>query len=309
MLPIIFPNIEHREQIANGSQADGQLCWTCGSCDFECPVNNATNRLRPQKIVRMASLGMLNELLHHPALWYCLSCRRCWQICPNAVKPAVLIEYLRRESIRARIVSADAIVRYRKLFARFHRIRWHAVTLILKGELKSITDRQWHDWLHTPVSAPSRTITLAAINHRKAELGEIPIDTRLSACFTCGECSSACPIACERDVFDPRTIFRMANLSLTDKLLTSPSIWLCVGCGRCSEACSQLVDGRNMILALRNLAFESGAVDPEFPSRLAQADRIVYARFLDAVDDVMGLHLDRHHYDLDDRSPSNRGHA
>jgi len=65
----------------------------------------------------------------------------------------------------------------------------------------------------------------------------------MSSCFTCGECSSSCPVAVERSAFDPRFIFRMVNLGLAEELLLSPSIWLCVQCGRCTEACSQLVDG------------------------------------------------------------------
>ena len=290
----VIPNMIHRNKIATAALADGHLCWTCGSCDFECPVNNATNRLRPQKIVRMASLGMFDELLQLPELWYCVSCRRCWQVCPNSVKPARLIEYLRHESISTNIIPSEALARYRTLFARFQRIRWHVAALSLKAELTSISDRQWQDWLQKPVFPTSRTIKIRALSRRVAVFGGIHHNARTNACFTCGACSSACPVACEKSIFDPRTIFRMANLGQAEELLRSPSIWLCIACGRCIEACSQLVDGRGLIEALRVLALESGVVDSGFSYRLKQADRLIYARLLDEVDTVFKFHRYSH---------------
>ena len=52
-----------RKSIGSGAKTDINLCWTCGACDAECPVNLATGRLRPQAIVRMANLGLLEELI------------------------------------------------------------------------------------------------------------------------------------------------------------------------------------------------------------------------------------------------------
>jgi heterodisulfide reductase subunit C len=79
----LIPSLELRKLIESRAFALSSLCWTCGSCDLECPVNRATNRLRPQKLVRMANLGMLEELLGLPEIWYCLNCRRCMMTCPT----------------------------------------------------------------------------------------------------------------------------------------------------------------------------------------------------------------------------------
>ena len=106
-------------RIESESRAGIRCCWTCGSCDFECPVNIATGRLRPQKIVRMAAIGMLDELLDLPEIWYCLTCRRCAQICPNAVSPAAVIAYIRREMVSSGRISWETVQRYRDLFYRF----------------------------------------------------------------------------------------------------------------------------------------------------------------------------------------------
>ena len=103
-----------RKSIGSGAKTNTNLCWTCGSCDPECPMNVATGRLRPQKIVRLANLGLLEELMDLPAIWYCLTCRRCSQACPNAVKPSAIIEYIRMEMISRGLISWDSFQQYRK---------------------------------------------------------------------------------------------------------------------------------------------------------------------------------------------------
>ena len=79
------------------------------------------------------------------------------------------------------------------------------------------------------------------------------ISVQGQACFTCSDC---CPIVSGNDVFDPQRIIRMTNLGLTDKLLSSPFIWLCLGCQRCADACSQNVSGHTIIRRLQMQAME-----------------------------------------------------
>jgi len=288
------PDAGHRKLIEQGAQADINRCWTCGSCDFECPVNVATGQLRPQKIVRMANLGMLDELLYEPAIWYCLTCRRCLQICPNTVKPSELIAHIRRISMKRNIISTEKNRAYRTLFERFQRVRNHAVVMSFHGKLNSISDRQWCDWLLTPVSESRRKICFKSTESSSNGDFKSYNSSRAAACFTCGECSSACPVSCERSVFDPRTLFRMVNLGLTDELLSSPAIWLCLDCGRCTSACSQLVDGREIIRRLKADAIQRGIIDRNFFPRLEQANRLVYNRWLQEVDAVFGFNGSAH---------------
>lgn len=278
------PDLKVREQIERGAHANSNLCWTCGSCDFECPVNLATGRLHPQKIVRMATFGFVEDLLNLAEVWYCLTCRRCLQICPNAVKPAVLIDYLRREALRRGIVTLSTTRRYRTLYECFQRVRWHAAAYCVDNRLESLEGRRWRQWLESPPPAGNAIHPAFFDNGLAAAAG-----AHISACFTCGECSSACPVAAGRDVFDPRALFRMANLGMIEDLIASPAIWLCISCGRCAEACSQKVDGVKMIGNLRALALERGEVDCDFPHRLEQANRLIYTRFLDEIDALFGF--------------------
>ncbi len=285
----LLPDPGNRKKIDIGAKADISRCWTCGSCDFECPINIATGRLRPQKLVRLANLGQIDELLYLPEIWYCLTCRRCRQICPNTVQPSEVIAYIRQKVLKKNIISVNALHAYQMLFARFQRVRSQLVTECLQGDLEAISDRQWCKWLLSPVAQSNKVITETNTERRSDNHRTLTEAAHADACFTCGECSSSCPVACERSVFDPRAIFRMAHLGLVEELLHSPSIWLCIDCGRCTEACSQLVDGRQLIRRLKDLAIEKGVVDSSFFLRLRRAHRLVYGRWLDEVDALFGF--------------------
>jgi heterodisulfide reductase subunit C len=283
------PQPRPRYLIDFGTHANMALCWTCSTCDSECPVNIATNRLRPQKLLRLANLGFLDELMTLPEVWYCLTCRKCNRVCPNQVKPESVIQFVRRESLRCNLMRHSVFQQYQGLFQRFQRVRWRAVQACYQGELEALSDSRWKAWLDTPVMDLARSIVYAKLFNGSPAFRRSAADSKLANCFTCGECSSACPVSGERSAFDPRYLFRAINLGLQEELLHSPSIWLCIGCGRCSEACSQLVDGRGMIAALQEQALETGAVDADFRGRLTRANKIIFPRLLESIDDLLGL--------------------
>ena len=277
-------NSDLRQVIQKATLADSTMCWTCSSCDSECPVEIATNRLRPQRIVRFANLGLIDELIALPEIWYCLTCRRCNRVCPNLVKPETLIRYARAEAVRRGVVSLAAATAYYDLFRRFQRVRWHVASRCLHGNVAPPSDADWQRWLRTPI--PDATAPVPFVNLFK---GSKPFRTAAGAagvadCFTCGECSSACPVSGERSAFDPRFIFRLVNLGLQEELLQSPSIWLCLECGRCTDACTQKVDGCLMIARLRELAIREGKVSDDFVLRLRQAQQPVFMRLVDEID-------------------------
>ena len=286
----IAPRWEIRRTLAEASAAEIDLCWTCGACDNGCPVCLATGRLRPQRTVRMAVYGLREELMALPDIWYCLSCRRCLQGCPNRVKPFELHRHLRIEALRCGILAQDFLDAYHRLFAEFQRVRWRSAAHCLTGSLDPMTDQTWYHWLKRPLHhALYRPVALGEKN-ASVPLSKPEVLLNGQACFTCSECSGCCPIVCDGDVFDPQRIIRMANLGLADELLKSPAIWLCLGCQRCSEACSQTVSGYDIIRQLQRQAIAMGYVDAGLPQRLLAADRIIYPKFIDEIDTLIGLH-------------------
>jgi heterodisulfide reductase subunit C len=286
MVSIIDPGIRKKIEQATGAAA--AMCWTCSSCDAECPMNIATNRLRPQKVVRLANLGMAEELISLPEIWYCLTCRRCNRVCPNLVKPETVIRYARAAALQCGAVGHQTLRKYQALFQHFQRARWHMARRCRDGEPGPVTDALWRAWNESPLALPDGPVAYAKLFKGSLRFREAALEARSANCFTCGECSSACPVAGEPGAFDPRFIFRMANLGLVEELLRSPTIWLCLQCERCTDACSQLVDGCRMIAGLRELAVHEGFVDPGFPRRFAEAQKPLYARLAAGIDALFG---------------------
>jgi heterodisulfide reductase subunit C len=278
-----------RLRIEQATNAESTMCWNCSSCDAECPVEIATNRLRPQRIVRFANLGLFEELIASPEIWYCLTCRRCSKICPNLVKPETLVRYARAAAVRCGAVTYETVRAYYDLFRRFQRVRWHSVNHCLRRAGSPISDARWYSWLDTPIPFPTGSISSQSLFHGNRPFRQAAKGADMSRCFTCGECSSACPVAGERSTFDPRFIFRMVNLGLAEELLMSPSIWLCVQCGRCTEACPQRVDGCAMIASLRELAVREGKVQEGFVRGVRDAQRQIYVRLLNEIDELLDL--------------------
>jgi len=288
MLTYTIPDRTLRKTIESNAHAQANLCWTCSTCDSECPVYLATGRLRPQKIVRMANLGFLDDLLSLPEIWYCLTCKRCNYVCPNLVKPASIISFSRQEALRSNLLPWEVFLRYRDFFSRFQRVRWHTAEQCLKGDVESISHELWHDWLETPIDGLRGDILFADLSPSRAFKSAADNSTT-AACFTCGECGNACPIFFERSVFDPQWIFRMVNLGLEEEILKSPSIWLCLACQRCTEACGELVSGDLIIRRLQELALEEGIVDKGFPFRWKRAQKAIYPLYIKEINSLLGF--------------------
>lgn len=111
---MLTPDAGLRKLIDRGARADINRCWTCGSCDFECPVNSATGQLLPQKIVRMANFGMLDELLNSPTIWLCLDCGRCTVACSQLVDSRAIARRLKDDAIQKGIIDRNFLERLKQ---------------------------------------------------------------------------------------------------------------------------------------------------------------------------------------------------
>jgi len=281
---LIKPNPRAFKAIVGAVQADLELCFTCQTCLAACPVNRATNRLSPLKLVRLANFGLLDELIRLPEIWYCLRCNSCGQGCPMKVKPGVLIRFLRREALFRHIFSDETIRHYTGLLAGLSRARWHLADWCRRDQPQDLPADRWRGlWEKPPVPWTERTKIREGLGHNGLKP---PVEeTRFRQCFQCGECRAACP-AYEPTAFDPLGIFRLVNYGLTEELLASPSIWLCLGCRRCTESCCQRVSGHEVIRRLQETALAEGFVDPDFPRRWQEAEQSLYPRLVEEIDSV-----------------------
>jgi heterodisulfide reductase subunit C len=70
-------------------------CLTCGACSAGCPAAGLEG-MDPRKLLRMAALGMDEELHVTPWAWMCTMCQRCIYVCPMKIDIPQLVYNLRR---------------------------------------------------------------------------------------------------------------------------------------------------------------------------------------------------------------------
>ena len=77
-------------------------CLTCGTCASACPISGIDG-LDPRKIVRMAVLGLEDELLASEWPWKCTMCAKCEEACPMNVEIVQLIRCIRSRRDRDKV--------------------------------------------------------------------------------------------------------------------------------------------------------------------------------------------------------------
>jgi len=95
-------NSEFIEKLAKLSGQNVQQCFQCGTCSAACPMLDSMDK-HPRKIMRMAQLGMEDQLEDVNTCWICASCHNCNVACPRGVDIARVMEALRLMTLRKNI--------------------------------------------------------------------------------------------------------------------------------------------------------------------------------------------------------------
>lgn len=74
--------------------ASYDACLSCGLCSSGCPASGLEG-LDPRRFIRMALLGLNEELATTPWVWTCTQCKRCMYVCPMNIDASALVEYAR----------------------------------------------------------------------------------------------------------------------------------------------------------------------------------------------------------------------
>lgn len=80
------------------------------------------------------------------------------------------------------------------------------------------------------------------------------VDTR--KCMKCGKCSASCPSFAEME-YPPHRFVDMVTKGEVDRLLASPSIYMCLSCFACVERCPRGVEPAKVVEAIRNMALRA----------------------------------------------------
>lgn len=86
-------------------------CFACGTCAAGCPVTDIDEEYNPRKIVRQVLLGMRDEVLSSPLIWFCLVCYRCYARCPQKVNFTDVMRVLRYLAIKGGYAPPDILSR------------------------------------------------------------------------------------------------------------------------------------------------------------------------------------------------------
>jgi Fe-S oxidoreductase len=76
-------------------QGNLNLCLTCGACVSGCPATGLED-MDPRKFLRMAAMGLDEEITGHNWVWLCSMCMRCSYVCPMEINIAGLIMEARK---------------------------------------------------------------------------------------------------------------------------------------------------------------------------------------------------------------------
>jgi len=94
----ITPNPEFEAQLAAAGGADVKMCFQCGTCTAGCPSGRRTS-YRVRKLMRMAQLGLKDEIVNSDELWECSTCYTCVERCPRAVPIVDVVVALRNIAV------------------------------------------------------------------------------------------------------------------------------------------------------------------------------------------------------------------
>ena len=64
-----------------------EKCYNCGTCTATCSLSTDDSQF-PRRIIRMAQLGLRDQLLGSKELWLCYNCGLCSETCPKQAEPA-----------------------------------------------------------------------------------------------------------------------------------------------------------------------------------------------------------------------------
>jgi ferredoxin len=82
-----------KEILPKGGNLDA--CLACGACASGCPATGIDD-MDPRKILRMAALGLDEELTTTPWAWACTMCMRCVYVCPMEINIPQLVFNMRK---------------------------------------------------------------------------------------------------------------------------------------------------------------------------------------------------------------------
>jgi ferredoxin len=86
------------QEIEAYGRVNVEACFNCGNCTAVCPLSTDESPF-PRTVIRMAQVGLRDELLSSKELWMCYYCGECTDTCPRQAEPGEFMATARRYAI------------------------------------------------------------------------------------------------------------------------------------------------------------------------------------------------------------------
>jgi heterodisulfide reductase subunit C len=99
LMSMAKPNLESRDKIlAKLKGRELVNCFQCMKCTSGCTALKLLE-LKPNEIMKLVSLGFVDELPSSDIIWTCVTCLKCVQRCPQKASPYHVIMALRNLAV------------------------------------------------------------------------------------------------------------------------------------------------------------------------------------------------------------------
>jgi heterodisulfide reductase subunit C len=115
-------------------------CFACGTCAAGCPVTKVDETYNCRTIIRKILLGMREEVLKSPEIWYCLLCYRCYARCPQKVNFTDIMRALRFLAVKYNYASEELLAGSNDIEKLSQTLRRDMVKDTLSGQKKIIEE-------------------------------------------------------------------------------------------------------------------------------------------------------------------------
>jgi heterodisulfide reductase subunit C2 len=148
-------NISLADKIQCNTEVKAERCYQCGKCSAGCPVVDQMD-YPPSQLLRLLQTRRAEndeKVLRSMTIWLCLNCEMCIGRCPMEVDIPPMMDFLRSESIRQKMVNPGArkIIAFHRSFLDIIRRTGRLSEFGLIIEYKSKTFNLFQDVLLAPV--------------------------------------------------------------------------------------------------------------------------------------------------------------
>ncbi len=100
MIMTLTIDYDFRKQIRSYN-ASLDYCYQCSTCTGICPMAKLTNGdFNPRKIIEASLLGLKDTLIEDPKVWYCLTCMKCVDLCPQKVELTEIFDVIKNVCVK-----------------------------------------------------------------------------------------------------------------------------------------------------------------------------------------------------------------